>query len=1007
MKRRRVIAFLFYGCISIFLGIPVIFHENTFVPADLIDIKFQYTPREKIIYSHTRMDRVFYSYPIDVFFNREVKKGSIPLWNPYIFSGYPVFADGENAFLYPLKFLFHFFFSPWKAGDLLTIFHIFMAQIFMFIYLEEIGCSFFPALSGGFLFGFNIFSLWQNFFRSGSSAMVWLPFLLLCYKKFLNKRNLLWCGLGGFSFAFIILDYLPYAFYAFLVFIFVTGLEVIEYIKNWKPLWKRNSPLIPFLLITATGFLIVYFYLQAVLELALLSQKQRFLLSDVTGKLFHRGRRALFLSVGLFSPLMMGSENVDFLISSLYFDPFVYYSLFAGVSATFLAALSFLSFFSIYSTAFPLLSFVALLIFLHTPLNALISFIFPWFKGIPPFSAGFMFAFSISLSSSFGFEAILKGVSRKTLLLGIATGFILIFGSGLYGFISYRESFPHEWLTPFNIRFYHPIIVFLLIAGAFFINMKKGIKSILLFLIIFIELYPISFLVYRPIPVSLLQFSDHYSSSLIRNYKYERISGIEPNLSTIFEWHSPEGYEAMIPDYYILGIKGKFRSYYFKENREVGISQITYPFAKILSVKYLIILSPYSRSAIPPDKLEILERKDGMNIYEVKDVLPRAFVVSSSRVVKDWREATELIRNGYDPLNGVLIEEKTFCSGGSGSAEIKKYELEKVVLSVEVNGGCGFLILTDTWYPGWKVYVDGKEEKLLRAYGMVRAVKIEEGRHEVLFLYRPWWLIPGILMSCLGIFFNLCLIGYGIKKGGIIKYEDKCHPEENPLKDAGFDSKIIPFLFFLVVLFVKWIGTINRSYDFARARWHVKAGERYLSSGKYEKALSEIGSTLKDDVVHPESYKLMGILLASKGEKRNSLYYLEKAISFFPTDLESLKMLCQLSSELKIVNKGIFYCEKANKIKIDRTVSIILSSLYLTAGRYREGYEVMEKIVTYYPDDPYVLLLLGVSAVKLGYLKESQEILTHLLNMHNLPEEIKKKAEEVLKSILQSPTSSP
>lgn len=767
MRKEAFIAFLFYLLNSLVIGIPVIFHDRTFVPADLIDRDFLYPPREKITYSYVRLDRIFYSYPTDVLFNKEIKRGHIPLWNPYIFSGYPLLGNGQNNFLYPLKVLFHLLFSPYKAGDLLTVLHIFLIQFFTFLYLNELGLSFFPSLSGGFILGYNAFSIWYNHLRSGLVQMAWLPFLLFSYEKFLKNRNFLWLGAGGLSAAFILSGYIPYGFYSILIFSFVTILKAYQHIKKGKNFRGMDNPVIPFIFILIIGFLIDSIYIFAVIEHASLSRNQRLLLPDINSPV--SGGRGLLLAV-LFSPLLMGSDNTDFYISSLNFDPFVA-SPFPGIAALFLTLLSAIS---LYNISFPVLSFCAFLLYLRTPLGLIISEIFPIFKGLPFHSVCFAFAFFISLSSSYGFESIIKGISRKRIILATGTGFIFMVGGMAWGLLSHIEAFPPSWLTPFNIRFYTPLIISILSAAAFLINMKKKAKGFLIFLITFTELYPISFLVYKSVPSSLLNLSDTYISSIMEKAGYSRISGLEPNLSSAFGLYSTDGYEGLVSDHYILGIKGGFRSRHFKEKREVRLSQMInpYPFARLLGVRFMMVVPPDLPPLIPPQKLETIMKKGITTLYEVKDVLPRVFVAGSSIHVKDWKEATEFIRNGYEPLNGVLVEEKIQCSGGNGFAEIKEYEPEKVVVDVEVKGGCAFLVLTDTWYPGWRVYVDGKEERLLRAYGIVRAVNLGEGRHEVLFAYKPWWLIPGAIMGFSGVLLSLFFIGYGTGKAKWMKKKD-------------------------------------------------------------------------------------------------------------------------------------------------------------------------------------------------------------------------------------------
>jgi uncharacterized membrane protein YfhO len=49
----------------------------------------------------------------------------------------------------------------------------------------------------------------------------------------------------------------------------------------------------------------------------------------------------------------------------------------------------------------------------------------------------------------------------------------------------------------------------------------------------------------------------------------------------------------------------------------------------------------------------------------------------------------------------------------------------------------GFLILGDTYFPGWKANVDGKRVPIYRADYLLRAVAVEKGSHRVVFLYQP------------------------------------------------------------------------------------------------------------------------------------------------------------------------------------------------------------------------------------------------------------------------------
>ncbi len=82
-------------------------------------------------------------------------------------------------------------------------------------------------------------------------------------------------------------------------------------------------------------------------------------------------------------------------------------------------------------------------------------------------------------------------------------------------------------------------------------------------------------------------------------------------------------------------------------------------------------------------------------------------------------------------------------------AKITEYKNEKVAIEAEAKTD-GWLILLDSYYPGWKAYVDGNEEPILRADGFFRAVQIPAGRHRVVFQYRPEPFYLGLMLSGAG-----------------------------------------------------------------------------------------------------------------------------------------------------------------------------------------------------------------------------------------------------------------
>jgi len=65
-------------------------------------------------------------------------------------------------------------------------------------------------------------------------------------------------------------------------------------------------------------------------------------------------------------------------------------------------------------------------------------------------------------------------------------------------------------------------------------------------------------------------------------------------------------------------------------------------------------------------------------------------------------------------------------------------------VSIDVDSGAGGIVtLSDTYYPGWRVFVDDREETIIRTYVNFRGVRIAPGHHRVTFVYEPriFWIL--------------------------------------------------------------------------------------------------------------------------------------------------------------------------------------------------------------------------------------------------------------------------
>ena len=130
-----------------------------------------------------------------------------------------------------------------------------------------------------------------------------------------------------------------------------------------------------------------------------------------------------------------------------------------------------------------------------------------------------------------------------------------------------------------------------------------------------------------------------------------------------------------------------------------------------------------------------------VKVYENLELLPRAFIVHEALAVPNEEQALDLMLSpAFDPVSTVLLADaeviETAPGNGESRARIVSYEPEEVRIEASLESP-GYLVLTDTHYPGWKAEVDGEPVTIARANSYFRAVHLAPGAHEVVFTYAP------------------------------------------------------------------------------------------------------------------------------------------------------------------------------------------------------------------------------------------------------------------------------
>jgi O-antigen/teichoic acid export membrane protein len=237
-------------------------------------------------------------------------------------------------------------------------------------------------------------------------------------------------------------------------------------------------------------------------------------------------------------------------------------------------------------------------------------------------------------------------------------------------------------------------------------------------------------------------------------------SGEKPlnaNTPWLYDIQDARGYGSIIAKQYVDYVSLISSQYELLYNRVSPISAsepwaLDSPLLDLLNVRYVA-----TRQEITSPGFELVH--DGeLRIYENTDCMPRAFFLPQDSTLYTTDVARAI--QSYDPRHHVILDGDQPTDPDPGTpipAAVRSYTHNEVLIDVTTDEA-GWLILVDTYLPGWQAYVrplggsegDEQQASIERHSGNFRAVQLDAGEHTVRFKYTPTSVKVGFFISFLG-----------------------------------------------------------------------------------------------------------------------------------------------------------------------------------------------------------------------------------------------------------------
>ncbi len=737
MKTKLLVPFVFVFCLIFFF--KAFFLNGLLpIPSDLLvglfhpfrDVYSEEYPRGVPFKNFLLTDPITQQIPWRDLSFEEIRSGRLPLWNPYQMAGYPLLANIQSAPFYPINILF--LILPFTLGWSILIFsQPLIAMIGMYLFLRQEKISKEGSIFASIAFAFSGFMVaWLEWGTIGSTA-AWMPLMLyFSSKAFIEKKKL-------FPSVLLSLTVIT-AFLAGHTQTFFYEMVILVAYMIFSMTVRRDGikSMIPAFAALCFAGLIVLPLIIVQFQFISLSGRMVDLDWHASGWFIPWQNMIQFIAPNFFGNPATGNYwgvwNYSEFLGYIGIVPLIF-----AILALLFVRKRQIFFFGLATILGIVLAFPTMVALLPFQFNI------PFLSTAQPTRILFMIDFALVVLAAYGFDAF-KKMSKIHLLIPAS----MILSLGLIYMISKSmidggSLALENWLVA-QRNLILPggfvLLSFSIFLANIFIPRLRKLLPIFIIVITVIDLFlvmqkytPFTSSQYFYPEVKLLTFLKD-ESGINRVMSLDRRI-LHPNIATKYRIQMIEGYDPL----YLL----RYGELLAASNRQkpdiappFGFSRIlttdryVSPIINLLGVKYILSLNE-----INDPNLKEVYAQGQTKVYQNMLALPRTFFAAQVSTVTSKEGSIDFLFKEKNLLESAVVETTQTISGeyAKGKVEVLSYEPNRVELKTS-NKGEGFLVLTDSFYPTWKAYIDGESSQLFLVDFSFRGVIVPQGDHHVEFI---------------------------------------------------------------------------------------------------------------------------------------------------------------------------------------------------------------------------------------------------------------------------------